>query len=537
MKHLLILALIVGGCTFKKKPLSNQVLNGHSDLYSHSPLPEVKDPERYIRLSVASFNDLEAQLTPLTVEFKDKKNKETQSLKIGGVNVITQYINILRQNSSNTLLLDSGDIFSAEAALPEINNFYQQLKFDAFTLGMNDFNIKLPEGYQSSPQYFKDFAALSKAPLVLSNLYDLKTARHVEWPGVKPYLLKSVGELKVGIIGLIPDDIVGKTTVDNRLGLFVENMLQSTLRQARLLRSLGANMVIVLTHQNIHCGHKLAKEGNLPLDKVNFEPRNESLCDLSGFLGEYLQRLPPHLVDLVIGGRTEEKVANYVGNTLVLSGYSKGISFNLADFYFDKKTKQLVPEITQVYQPIMTCHEFFKETNDCYYKDETVNHKERVPAKFFEVEIIPDTTENTNTTVKIDYQRALNGLDVDLIFNLKKTGNTKILKFEISGTELAKLLEEEYNMGHAKYWHPRPYHVQDGVVSLNVSGEGLKADRIYKIALDLDSRNESVIFRNRLKEKSVLVLPNHSLNDFHYSDKISTKLSAAKDTTLPALGM
>ncbi|MFA5584755.1 MAG: hypothetical protein WDA09_11125 [Bacteriovoracaceae bacterium] len=533
MKVALALVLLLGACSFKKKPLNNQVLKGHNELYSHPEAPTTEDPAKFIRLSVASFNDLEAQLSPLNIEFQDKKNKETQSIRIGGAEVIAQYMKILRNNSSNTLLLDSGDIFSPDISAQEIMKFYHELGFDALTLGMNDFNVKLPDGYQSSPQYFKDFAASSQTPLVLSNLYDLKTARHVEWPGVKPYLLKDVGQLKVGVIGIIPDDIVGKTTIDNRLGLFVENMLQSTLRQARLLRSLGANMIVVLTHQNINCGHEMAKEKKLPLEKVNFEPRNQDICDLTNILGEYVKRLPPDLVDLVIGGRSEQKAANYVGNTLVLSGFAKGVSFNLADFYFDKKTKQLQPELTQIYQPIMTCHEFFQKTQDCYYKDETVNHRKRTLAKFFGVEIVPVHTQDKSAFLKINYQRALKELELDLIFNLKKKGITKLLKFEISGHELIKLLEEEYNLGHSKYWFPNPFHINKKKVSLSLKGHQISLDKTYKIGLDLESRNESIIFLNRLKDKDFTLLPNLSWNDFTFQDKVSTKLAAQSTGTKP----
>jgi len=533
MKVALALVLLLGACSFKKKPLSNQVLKGHSELYSYPGAPSIEDPEKFIRLSIASFNDLEAQLSPLNIEFKDKKNKEAQSIRIGGAEVIAQYMKILRDNSPNTLLLDSGDIFAPDISAQDIMKFYQDLGFDALTLGMNDFNVKLPEGYQSSPQYFKDFAAASKTPLVLSNLYDLKTARHIEWQGVKPYLLKDVGQLKVGIIGIIPDDIVGKTTVDNRLGLFVENMLQSTLRQARLLRSLGANMIVVLTHQNINCGHEIANEKKLPLEKVNFEPRNQDICDLTNILGEYVKRLPPDLVDLVIGGRSEQKAANYVGNTLVLSGFAKGVSFNLADFYFDKKTKQLQTELTQIYQPVMTCHEFFQETQDCYYKDETVNHRKRVPAKFFGVEITPVQAQDTSAFLNIDYQRALKELELDLIFNLKKKGITKILKFEISGHDLIKLLEEEYNLGHSKFWQPNPFSTNKRSISLTIGGNQISRDKTYKVGLDLESRNESVIFLNRLKENDFTLLPNLSWNDFTFSDKVSTKLAAQTIGTKP----
>lgn len=535
MKKVLLLALILGGCSFKNKGLNNQVSEGHKELYTYPEAPSIEKPEEFIRLSVASFNDLEAQIQPLEIKFKDKKNKEEESIKIGGKEVITQYINILRANSKNTLLLDAGDIFSPHTPTKDIIDFYEDLKFDAITFGMSDFNIKLPEEFKNTPDYLKHFAASTKTPLILSNLYDLKTARHIEWPGSRPYVLKTVGDIKVGIIGLIPDDIVGKTTVDNRLGLFVENMLQSTLRQARLLKSLGANIVVVMTHQSLNCGLNIARQQNLPLEKVNFEPRNPEICDLTSVLGEFVNRLPPNLVDVVIGGRSEQKVANYVNDTLVMSGFAKGVSFNLADFYFNKKTKELIPQKTQVFQPVMTCHEFFKETNDCYYKDESVNHAHRVPAKFFDVEITLPKQQVAAKTTQIDYFKAINELGFHLVFHPKKRGVTKLAKLEIKGSELAKLLEEGFNTNHKTSWHPNPYLYHQNVLTLNLAGEKVQPEKSYWIGIDLESFYNTPIFAYYTKNQNFITFAHKSWNDYSYNDAVSTKLSSnLNGTKLPA---
>jgi 2',3'-cyclic-nucleotide 2'-phosphodiesterase (5'-nucleotidase family) len=156
---------------------------------------------------------------------------------LGGVDYISSYLKILRQEYGKILLLDSGDIFSTQDNESSFTqDFYSILGYDAFTLGLRDFNQKLPSKYKSLEPYLKDFAATSKAPLVLSNLYDLKSAQVVDWTGTLPYLIKEINGVKIGIMGILPDDIVTQTPVDNRVGLYVENMLQSTLRNARLLR-------------------------------------------------------------------------------------------------------------------------------------------------------------------------------------------------------------------------------------------------------------------------------------------------------------
>src|SRR5690606_34591581 len=125
-----------------------------------------------------------------------------------------------------------------------------------------------------------------------------------------------------------------------RVGLFVENMIQNTLRQARLLRSLNADIIVVLTHLGMPCGHEQAQEKRLHLEKVNFRPREQGVCDLSSPLGSYLERLPPGLVDVVVGGRHHEKMANFVKDVLVLSGPEKGKGMIYAEFLVDTKKRK-----------------------------------------------------------------------------------------------------------------------------------------------------------------------------------------------------
>lgn len=382
MKYFFFAALIIAGCSFKKDPLVNQVHNGHTELYSEPDAPKSFDNDDIKRIIIAATNDIEGNFNPQPVSFKDEYEKGFQSIQIGGAQTMSAYFQVLREKYKNVLLVDAGDMFSSKVALKEVQLFYKNNSYDALTVGLNDFNLKLPRGVSSSSEIFRNFAKGSDVTVLLSNLYELKTARSVEWPGTAPYRLKEVSGVKIGIIGLIPDDIVALTPVDNRVGLYVEDMLTNTLRQARLLRSMGADIIVVLTHQGLQCGHQLAQETKLPLEKVNFEPRATGVCDLTSPLGTYLTRLPPHLVDVVIAGRVQEKIANYVNGTLVLSNFGDGKSMIYAEFFYDKQRKKIIKDMTRVHQPVMFCQEFFKETDDCFPHDPSVKHKERVPAKF-----------------------------------------------------------------------------------------------------------------------------------------------------------
>jgi 2',3'-cyclic-nucleotide 2'-phosphodiesterase (5'-nucleotidase family) len=530
MKILLfILLLSTVNCSFKKNPLANQTHKGHKELYSRPDAPELTESKDVRRIVIAATNDLEAHYDPHDIAFTDMHNPGVQNIRVGGADAIAAYFKVLRDQYQDVLLVDSGDIFSSKTSIKEVQNFYKSNKYDAVTLGVNDFNQKLPKGISSSSHLFREFANSSSVPLILSNLYELKTGRVVEWKGALPYLIKSVGGVKVGIIGLIPDDIAKLTPIDNRVSLYVENMLQATLQQARLLRSLGADLIVVLTHQGLNCGHELAQESKLPLKKINFDPNQADICDLKSTLGTYLERLPPHLIDVVIGGRNHEKVANFVNDTLVLSSFEKGKSMSYAEFFFDTKTKEVIKERTIVHQPVMFCREFFKETRDCFSQDTSVNHAQRIAVTFLGQELqFNDTSDKVSLLIspEINLKQALKEMKADIAFTPLTSGSSQLINLKISGKDLIRLLEEDFNSASIKNWHPSPFVHKDGLLYLILQKEHLDPAKEYTVLTDLEGVHDRKILSNASSHANRKVLPNHSWSSFEMSDSVNTKMAA-----------
>jgi len=537
MKLLLTCLLIISACSFKKTPLENQTLKGHQELYSEPEAPKVTETNpQEKRIVIASTNDIHGNYRPELVVFKDEHQNELQNIRVGGVDVMKNYFSILREEYKNVVLVDSGDLLSDANSGKAVNDFYSFLNYDAMTIGLRDFNIKVPESVGSSANLFKNFAKAGKVPLLVSNLYELKTARFVEWEGTKPYIIKEVNGVKVGILGLIPDDIVGQTPVNNRVGLFVENMLQSTLRHARLLRSLGAEVIVVLTHQGIDCSSELAHKSKLPLMKVNFEPERTEICNLKEGLGQYLERLPPNLVDVVIGGRNHLKMANFVNGTLVMGGFPDGKSFNYVEFFIDSKTKKVVPEKTIVHQPVMFCHEFFKETKDCFAEDPSVDHKLRIPATFLGKPIerdlslekkFPGLTQDktVNHTHTKDLSRSLVDFKADISFVPNSSGETQLFILPIEGRYLAKILDEDFNQNKKDNWKPSPFHMVKNDLTLKIGGEDFDPRKTYRILTDLESIQKHDILNKNITNVEAQTLANHSWMSVE-EDSVSSSLAA-----------
>ncbi len=523
MKYILCLLLAVA-CSFKK---SNQILKGHEELYAEpeAQLQDLGKDER--RIIVAGTNDLHGNLAPLLVKFDDRI-KKNQSVAIGGEGVISSYFKILRETYKNVLLVDSGDILGKAADTSAVASFLNTNQYDAATVGLRDFNLKVPSAIGGTSDLFQRFARETSTPLLLGNLYDLKTARVVEWEGTKSHLLKEIDGVKIGVIGIIPDDVVGQTPVNNRIGFYVENMLQSTLRHARLLRSLGADIIVVITHQGIDCHSRLAEESKLPADKVNFDPALKRACDLRSPLGEYLGRLPPDLIDVVVGGRTEEKMANIVNGVLVLGGFPNGRSFSYAELVVNVSSKQVNREKTVVHQPVLFCHEFFKETDDCFTGDSTVDHSKRIPARFLGKEISPPAKGKSAMTEKseaLEIQRAMALHDADLSYVHESSGDTQLLVLKLSGRELVELLEEDYNSGMKEFWWPSPFLLKQEELTVSIAGEELEIARSYRVLTDLESAQRHQRLVKRVSSTNVEAIVNSSLRSLE--DKVATGMAAS----------
>lgn len=515
------LAVLLGSCSFKGSQ-HNQTLKGHDQLYSEPSAPgEVTLDKKVHRIVIAATNDIQGNYREQSLSVQDKT---AQTISVGGIATMSSYFAVLRKHFGEVLLVDSGDLLPAEnQSLDETRTFYKALGYDALTFGLNDINRKLSAGMSSSAEVFKQFAKTAPAPVILSNLFDLKTSRVVEWAGTKPYLLKEVGGVKVGIIGALANDVVALTPVDNRVGLYVENMLQNTLRYSRLLRSLGAEVILVMTHQGLDCSSTLAEELKLPISKVNFDPRKDNVCDLKSPLGQFLERLPRGLVDVVAAGRNHQKVANYVNGVLVMSTEGEGRSFTYAEVFVDKSTKKILSEKTVVHQPVMFCKEFFKQTKDCWPGDSFVDHKERVPATFLGEKIEPNTKWDADfptltpvTTMKLE--DSLHHFGADIAYVPATSGRSQLALVEVGGSELVDLLEEDFNGKSAHHWKPSPYIQNSESLSLSVNGTSIERKKTYRILASLEGLREN----STLKRK----IASLDLKTIHSTDAIRTKAAA-----------
>ncbi len=379
---------------------------GHYQLYSYPELDKenLGENSKIHRIVIASTNDLHGNLEPIFETTPETIKEKSMSFPIGGSAMLASYVKVLREKyPQEVLLLDAGDLMQGTLIS---NNFkgkpvievYNKIGYDAITIGNHEFDYGptdlsriIPLETEDPQGALKERAQQSLAPFVSSNIIELATGRPIAWPNFKRNYIKEINGVKVGIIGITTTETPSTAISQNIKGLYFEDIATSLIKNAKLVRSQGADIVIAMAHTGAKCGYHFAKKNNYDMEKLNFDPQDISLCHGEG--DELLQatkKIPQGTIDALVTGHTHSKIANYFHGIPTIQAFSKGQYLARMELYYDAETKKLLKEKTIIHQPTKICHSFFKESEDCFTKDPTINHQETIPATFLGEKVTPD---------------------------------------------------------------------------------------------------------------------------------------------------
>lgn len=194
-------------------------------------------------LVILHTNDTHARLEPFA--------PASDAAPIGGMIRVATLVDELREgNGKHVLLLDAGDawhgtnianMFEGESVV-EIMNL---MVYDAMTLGNHDFNYG-----QTALANRQEEAVF---PVLAANVIKEATGEPI---GISA-LVKPVGNLTVGIIGLTTPDIPFVTHPKNVVGLSLTDPIERAKSLASYLRP-QVDVVIALTHLGIDADRELA---------------------------------------------------------------------------------------------------------------------------------------------------------------------------------------------------------------------------------------------------------------------------------------
>jgi 2',3'-cyclic-nucleotide 2'-phosphodiesterase (5'-nucleotidase family) len=188
-------------------------------------------------LTILHWNDFHARNVPYQIS--KKKDGQTTTYYVGGTGSMLGYLNKFRDEKS--LVLNGGDDYQG-SPISSITKGFSQIELlklynlDAFVVGNHEFDYgstELETGLQQA-----NFDVLS------ANLYLHNENRTFG----KSYTIKEKNGVKIGIIGISPEDLKSLTLPKNVVPITVLNTDSVISANIKVLKNEKCNLIVLLSH-------------------------------------------------------------------------------------------------------------------------------------------------------------------------------------------------------------------------------------------------------------------------------------------------
>jgi 2',3'-cyclic-nucleotide 2'-phosphodiesterase (5'-nucleotidase family) len=196
--------------------------------------------ENVKELTILHWNDFHARNEPYKIS--RKKDGETVTYYVGGTGSMLGYLNKFRDEKS--LVLHGGDDYQG-SPISSITKGFSQIELlklynlDAFVVGNHEFDYgstELETGLQQT-----NFDVLS------ANLYIPSEQRTFG----KSYTIKEKNGIKIGIIGVSPEDLKSLTLPKNVVSIVVLNTDSVITANLKVLKNEKCNLIVLLSHNGV----------------------------------------------------------------------------------------------------------------------------------------------------------------------------------------------------------------------------------------------------------------------------------------------
>lgn len=270
-------------------------------------------PDR-VQITILGTTDLHGNINPIDYYTNKPDNR--------GVAKVATLIKRIRKEQPNTLLIDSGDTIQGsplESFHGRKNNappdpmmlVMNSLNYDSMTVGNHEYNFGLKVLGKARSE--------AKFPWLSANTYD--TAK--QQTHYKPYILKEVAGVKIGILGLTTPGIPNWDNPPNYAGLeFHEPLVEARMWVPILRDQEKADVVVIAMHMGLE---EDLSTGVVSPGQVLHE--NEAILIAKEVPG----------VDVIFMGHTHRDVPSvYINGVLLTQANHWGRHLARADLYLQK---------------------------------------------------------------------------------------------------------------------------------------------------------------------------------------------------------
>ena len=279
----------------------------------------------------------------------------------GGLAIFSSYLDALRaSNPGRVIVVDSGDLYQGtlESNLFEgepVTRAYNAIGYTAAAIGNHEFDYgpvgpdtvaRTPD--QDSLGALKKNAALATWPFLSANLAEKASGQTPSW--AKKSIMVTVGDAKIGIIGLSTPDTPNTTMAANVATLDFTDPAVAAIAEARRLRTAGADAVIVIGHMGGKC-----TDMKDVTDVASCEPDQEAM--------RFAQKVPPRTIDAYFAGHTHQRVRQVVNGIPISEALAYSHSFSTIDLWVDHAGHKVTK--TEIRPHTMLCTDVFAGTDTC----------------------------------------------------------------------------------------------------------------------------------------------------------------------------
>lgn len=270
-------------------------------------------PER-VQITILGTTDLHGNIDPIDYYTNKPDNR--------GLAKMATLIKRFRKEQPNLLLIDSGDTIQGsplESFHGRKNNqppdpmmvTMGSLHYDAMTVGNHEYNfgLKVLEKARNEANF----------PWISANTYDKATNK----PHYKPYVIKEVAGVKIGILGLTTPGVPNWDNPPNYAGLEFHEPVAEARKWVAILRDQEkVNVVVIAMHMGL--------EEDLSTGQVNpgqVPHENEAIAIAKEVPG----------IDVIFMGHTHRDVPSvYINGVLLTQANAWGRHLARADLYLQK---------------------------------------------------------------------------------------------------------------------------------------------------------------------------------------------------------
>lgn len=271
--------------------------------------PPAKAAPRDPCITLLATNDLHGTLEPRS------HGPDANPVREGGLPVLAAYVNAARATAKHAVLLvDAGDMYRGTFASDHFEGrptieAMNALKYDAGVLGNHEFDFGGGKNGDDVLAVVKQRVSEATFPILAINVFDKAAGKRIDWPNTQPSIIKKIGDVEVGIIGIATLSTPDTTFARNVAPLEFIDHKALVQAEAATLRGKGAQLIVLIGHVGLEC-------------KSIADAHDASSCDASSEMHQLITALPQGTVDVAVAGHTHKDVATWINGVPVIESSS-----------------------------------------------------------------------------------------------------------------------------------------------------------------------------------------------------------------------